>query len=245
IINTYAIWQPKPGTTWNYVLKGYIYLRAERVEVLDVDLHKRSEEDIKNYHDADKKVICYFSGGTLEDRPDKDEFYKVEGLVNTSYNKLFGNYWLDIRKEGLKPILKERMKLAVEKKCDGIEVDNIDGYENEDLQKTWSNPLTKQDAINFAKWLSATAHELDFSIGLKNSLFMIDEVGDDFEFAINENCVSKKENNCYLYKNFLSKGKAVFAITYLTSLRKSLQGNNGIENLCNILNDLNLSMIIK
>ncbi|ORX83299.1 hypothetical protein BCR32DRAFT_278185 [Anaeromyces robustus] len=55
------------------------------------------------------------------------------------------------------------------------------------------------------------------------------------------NCATQKEPNCYLYKDFLSKEKAVFAITYRSSLRK----NNSFDEVCNVLNDLNLSMIVK
>jgi len=237
----YAIWQPKPGTTWNYILTGSIYLHFENSDILDIDLFDKSEEDIQYYHEGGKKVICYFSGGIFDERSDKDEFYKVDGLVNKDLKKTVGNYWLDIRKEELKPILKARMELAVSKKCDGIDVDYLDGYENEKLQKAWSdNPLTKEDAVAFAKWLAATAHELDLAIGLRNSLFMIDEVGDDFDFAVNENCniSRKKPSKCYLYKDFLQKDKAVFVVFF----QKSVNGNTEI---CEAIEGYNFSVILK
>jgi len=131
------------------------------------------------------------------------------------------------------------MKLAVEKKCDAIDVDNLDGCQDKTVQKKWSNPLTKEDTIVFAKWLSATAHELGIAISLKNSLFMIDEVGDDFDMAISESCATHVNTECHLYKKFLDSGKAVFGITYEIYLQ------NRWTRLCDALDGLKISMIIK
>ncbi|OUM64535.1 glycoside hydrolase family 114 protein, partial [Piromyces sp. E2] len=209
-----ALWKPKPGTTWNIILGHGFDISKEKAEAIVIDLHSNSAEDIKKYHDAGKKVLCYFSGGTIEDfRPDKDDYYKVDGLVKNEYKQWKGENWLDFRKEGIKPLITNRIKLAVEKKCDAVDVDNLDGCQDKSVLK-WSNPLTKEDTIKFAKWLAATAHELGISISLKNSLFMIDEVGDDFDMAINESCVTHEKPECHHYKKFIDSGKAVFGITY-------------------------------
>ncbi|ORX58648.1 hypothetical protein BCR36DRAFT_276643 [Piromyces finnis] len=236
-----AVWQPKIDTTWNIILKKDGFdIKKEKNEVIDIDLHSNSAEDIQNFHNAGKKVICYFSGGTLEDfRPDKDEYYKVDGLVKNDYKQWKGENWLDFRKEGIKPLITNRMKLAVEKKCDAIDVDNLDGYQDKSVQKKWSEPLTKEDTITFAKWLSATAHSLGLAIGLKNSLFMIDEVGQYFDFAINESCATNDYPECHLYKSFLDSGKAVFGITYEIYLK------DHYNRLCDALDGLKISMIIK
>jgi len=234
-----AIWKPEPGTTWNIVLKGDLDIKKEKAQVVVIDVHSNSAEFIQSLHDAGKKVICYFSGGTYEDfRPDKDEYDKVDGLVKNKYKQWEGENWVDIRLDGLKPILKERMKLAASKKCDAVDVDNLDGCQDKSVMKKWSNPLTKEDTIVFAKWLSKTAHELGLAIGLKNALFMIDEVGADFDFAINESCANRDYNECALYKDFV-KEKAVFGITYQYKLKYRT------NRLCDYLKDLNISMITK
>jgi len=127
------------------------------------------------------------------------------------------------------------MKLAVSKNCDAIEVDNLDGYQMKEV-KSWPNPLTKKDTIVFAKWLSATAHSLGLSIGLKNVPSLIDELSSYYDFAINEECI--KYNECYLYKNFLKTGKAVFGVTYYGLTENKNQ-------LCKNLDGLGISMIVK
>jgi len=231
-------WRPLQGDTWNYVLEGKVDLSNEPASVVDID-YKTDSETIKKIHDAGKKVICYFSGGTLENfRLDKSKFYAVSGLVRNAYEAWAGENWLDIRKEGLKPLMKSRMQEAIDKKCDALEVDNLDGWQQDEVQ-SWSSPLTKQDTIKYAKWLGSTAHELGISIGLKNGLFMINEVADYFDFAINESCATLSHPECNLYKNFLNKGKAVLGISYQTYL------DYDYDKLCKNLNGLGISMIIK
>jgi hypothetical protein len=236
--NVEARWKPTPGMTWNYVLGDDNFnVHSEKAQVIDVDYNK-SASTIQEYHNAGKKVICYFSGGTLEKhRKDFAEYKKVDGLVRNKYEEWSDENWLDIRKEGLKPLIRSRMKEAVSKNCDGLEVDNLDGFQQSEVQ-SWSNPLTKADTITFAKWLGNTAHELGISIGLKNALFMINEVGGYFDFAINESCATLSHPECHLYKPFLSEGKAVFGVSYESRM-------SGNTDLCSSLNGINISMIVK
>ncbi|OUM58149.1 glycoside hydrolase family 114 protein, partial [Piromyces sp. E2] len=157
-------------------------------------------------------VICYFSGGTLEDfRDDYDDFTAIPGLVRNTYEDWPDEKWLDFRVKGIEKLLEKRIKLAASKKCDAIEVDNLDGYQMHEV-KSWKNPLTKSDTIKFAKWLANTAHKYNLSIGLKNVAGIVDELSSYYDFAINEDCAVY--NECRLYKNFLAKGKAVFGVTY-------------------------------
>jgi len=235
-INTVnAYWVPTQGMQWNYVLSGNLDETKETAGVVDIDVNK-SQDKIDRLHAKGIRVICYFSGGTIEDfRDDYNDFASVRGLVRNTYEAWPDENWLDFRIDGIKPLLEKRIKLAASKKCDGIEVDNLDGYQMSEV-KEWNNPLTKQDTITFAKWLANTAHSYDLSIGLKNVVGIIDELSSYFDFAINESCVNY--NECGLYKNFLAQGKAVFGVTY--------DGlDNNLNALCKNLNNLNISTIVK
>ncbi|ORX57830.1 hypothetical protein BCR36DRAFT_277900 [Piromyces finnis] len=232
--NAEARWKPTQSMTWNIAFGGFD-INKESADIIEVDYGK-SAETIKEYHNHGKKVICYFSGGTIEEgRPDYNKFTAVSGLVRNKYSAWPKERWLDYRVDGIKPLLIARMKEAVSKGCDAIDVDNVDGYQVSDV-KSWSNPLTKNDAIKFTTWLGMTAHELGISIGLKNCLDIIDIVGEHFEFAVNEGCIRRDE--CYWYKNFLSTGKPVLGITY-----NGLSSN--LKALCRNLDGLPISMIIK
>jgi len=221
------------GESWNYILGDESFdLSKEKATVIDID-YTKSADVIKKYHNAGKKVICYFSGGTIEEwRDDFKDFKAVSGLVKNTYGDWPDEYWLDIRVSGLRPLLKKRMKIAYDKKCDGIEVDNLDGYSVN--KGHWD--VKESDAIEFAKWLANTAHEVGISIGLKNVPDLIGKLESYYDFAINESCVN--HNECHLYKPFLNNNKAVFGITY---------GNfdTKLASICKNLDGLNISMIVK
>ena len=100
----------------------------------------KSESTIANYHKAGKKVICYFSAGTIEqNRDDYDKFAEVPNLVRNTYSAWPKERWLDYRVSGIKPLMKDRMKAAIKKGCDAIEVDNVDGYQVGDVKNVWSH----------------------------------------------------------------------------------------------------------
>jgi len=125
------------------------------------------------------------------------------------------------------------MKTAISKNCDGIEVDNLDGYS---VNKShWD--ITESDTIKFAKWLGNTAHELGIPIGLKNVPGLLDSLESYFDFAINESCANHG-SECSYYNKFLNNGKAVFGITYGDI-------NDKLPTLCNALNGVGISMIVK
>jgi endo-alpha-1,4-polygalactosaminidase (GH114 family) len=208
-------WVPKPGLTWSYSIASKDDVILERKEeVITIDFEKKKEL-IEKLHKKGKKVICYFSGGTIEKhRDDIADYYAVPGLIKdkeayTEWDEL----WLDYRMEEIKPLIRNRMKIAVDKKCDAIEVDCLGAYNYKIVTERWDDPLTKEDAYNFAKWLSKMAHELNISIGLKNVAGIAPYLVDDFDFAVVESC-SRSKNVCAKYENFPKKGKAVFTIHY-------------------------------
>ncbi|OUM59160.1 glycoside hydrolase family 114 protein [Piromyces sp. E2] len=212
-------WTPPPGSTWNYLLnvKDDEILKAKE-QILTIDVNKSSEL-IETLHKRGQKVICYFSGGTIEKhRKDFDEYWNTPGLIPDKNNEegktRFDEYWIDYRKKNLlAPLIKNRMKIAVEKKCDAIEVDCLGAYNHKIVTERWKDPLTKEDAYEFAKWLSAMAHSLDLSIGLKNVAGIAPRLVNDFDFAVVESC-SMSKKICAKYEDFPKQGKAVFTVHY-------------------------------
>ncbi|ORX57832.1 hypothetical protein BCR36DRAFT_344570 [Piromyces finnis] len=232
-----ARWVPNQHETWNIALGSGFDISRESADVLEVDLENTSSSKIQDFHKRGKKVICYFSGGTVEDyRSYFNQYTKVDGLVRNKYSAWPRERWLDYRVSGYKSLIKQRISEAVSKHCDGIDVDNVDGYQVGDVKNNWSDPLTKQDAIKFTSWLGQTAHDMGIAIGLKNCLDIVDTVGKYYDFAVNEGCA--RRNECHWYKNFLSTGKPVLGITY-----HGLSSNR--DALCKNLNGLPISMIIK
>lgn len=202
-------YRPSPLTTWQWQLQGEINTSYD-VEMYDIDLFDSSEALIKSLQDNNKKVICYFSGGSYENwRSDEDQF-KEDDLGKT-LDGWAGERWLDIRSSNVRKIMKKRLDLAKQKGCDGVEPDNMDGYTNKPGFR--DPPLTFDDQINYNRFIAKEAHDRGLSIGLKNDLDQLDELVDYFDFAVNEQCF--EFNECQLLEDtFIKKGKAVFNAEY-------------------------------
>ncbi len=177
------------------------------VDMYDIDLFDASKEDIKELQRKEIKVICYFSAGSYEDwRADEAEF--PQEVLGNTLEGWEDEKWLDVsRIDLLAPIMRKRFDLAVEKGCDGVEPDNVDGYLNDN-----GFSLTAQAQLAYNKWLADEAHKRKLSIGLKNDLDQIPELVDHFDFAVNEQCFEYDE--CERVLPFIENEKAVFGVEY-------------------------------
>ena len=201
-----AVWQPTPGTTWQWQLTGDIDTSFE-VAMYDIDLFDVPQSVIDTLHGDGRIVICYFSAGSYEEwRPDAPDF--PAEVWGNPLDNWPGESWLDIRQlDTLGPIMQARLDLAVQKGCDGVEPDNVDGYANSS-----GFPLTANDQLTYNTWLAAEAHSRGLSIGLKNDLDQIPDLLPHFDWALNEQCFQYDE--CDLLLPFIQAGKAVFGVEY-------------------------------
>ena len=201
-----TVWKPAPGVTWQWQLSGALDLSLD-VQMYDVDLFDTPEETITQLHADGRVVICYFSAGTHEDwRPDSDAF--SPSIIGKELPEWKGERWLDVRSPDLRPILLTRLDMAVAKGCDGVEPDNVDGFDNDS-----GFDLTYDDQLAFNRWLADAAHERALSIGLKNDLSQILDLLPWFEWALNEECSAYHE--CAALRPFIDDGKAVFHTEYV------------------------------
>lgn len=199
-------WQPTPGTSWQWQLSGAI-VTTYPVEMYDIDLFDAPRDVIDELHAAGRVVICYFSAGSWEDwRPDAADF--PAEILGNPLEGWPGERWLDIsRLDLLAPIMAARLDLAVQKGCDGVEPDNVDGYANDS-----GFPLTGDDQLVYNIWLAEQAHARRLSVGLKNDLGQIADLLPFFDWALNEECFSYDE--CEALLLFVDAGKAVFGVEY-------------------------------
>lgn len=177
------------------------------VEIYNLDLFDTSLTVIDDLHQNGVFVQCYFSAGSFEDwRPDAPDF--PPEILGNNLEGWPGEKWLDVRRlDLLQPILEGRFDLAVKKGCDGVDPDNLDGYENET-----GFPINASDQLKFNKFISRAAHSRGLSIGLKNDLNQAAELEPYFDWIINEECFLYQE--CSLLSPFVEAGKPVFVIEY-------------------------------
>eukprot|EP00121_Abeoforma_whisleri_P015184 Awhi_evm1s13997 len=188
---------------------------TSNVDVVDVDGFDVSEEEIKDYHSQGLIVLCYLSAGTVENwrfdvKENKDAWDEIKGKNMAEWD---GETWIDIvnKLSETKKLMGDRFEMCAKKGCDSIEADNVDCYQNDCISGV-SDSEKKKAQITYGKWQSQKAHSLGMSIGLKNSLGLIQDFIDDYDYAMNEQCV--QYNECHYYEAFRKANKAVFGTEY-------------------------------
>ncbi|KKK15352.1 hypothetical protein P175DRAFT_0512303 [Aspergillus ochraceoroseus IBT 24754] len=201
-----AKWQPAVGSTWQIQLLYPINDTSVDVEIYDIDLFDNTKSVIDELHGLGRKVICYFSAGTYEDwRPDADKFRRAD--IGTGLEEWAGENWLNISSQGVREVMVERLDLAQSKGCDGVDPDNVDGYDNPN-----GLGLTQADSVDYMNWLAGEAHGRNMSIGLKNAGAIILPVIANMQWSVNEQCA--QYNECDNYGAFPDNDKPVFHLEY-------------------------------
>ncbi|MRS03487.1 endo alpha-1,4 polygalactosaminidase [bacterium] len=178
-------------------------------DIFDLDAFDTESSTIEKLHQNGKFVVCYINAGAVEEwRPDASHF--PPQLVGKDYQGWPGENWLDIRElDALALILEARLNLCKSKGFDGVEFDNVDGYQNDT-----GFDLTASDQLVFNRWLADAAHQLGLAVGLKNDPGQIGELEPWFDFLILESCF--EQGWCEEAEPFIKAGKPVFAIEYNT-----------------------------
>ena len=227
------IWQPTPGTTFEWQLSESV--NADIVAaVYDIDAFEATAAQVDSLHRLGRKVIAYLSVGTLEDwRPDADQF--PSGIVGKKYDGWKGERWLDVRQiDQLAPMLRARLDMIKNKGFDGVEPDNLDGYEAKsgfDMQAA--------HAVAFCRWLSVQAHERGLSIGQKNVPELTPYLIDYFDWALTEDAYAQSWIQELL--PYVDQDKAVFAAEYTDEIKEA----DFLSNVCPKADKDRISAVLK
>lgn len=198
-------YRPAPFTSWQWQLQGNVNTSYD-AEIYDIDLFDSPSSLIQQLQADGKKVICYFSAGSYEDWRADANLFNVADIGQTIAG-FVDERWLDIRSADVRDIMQNRLDLAVQKGCDGVEPDNVDGY----INNTGFN-LSFDDQLAFNRFLANEAHARELSVGLKNNVDQINELVDYFDFTVNEECFEFFD--CDLLEPFIEQGKAVLHVEY-------------------------------
>ncbi len=179
-------WRPAPGTTWQWQLSGTVDTSPD-VAMFDIDLFDVPDATLAELHEAGRTVICYFSAGSWEDwREDAGDF--PEEALGAELEGWPGERWLDITDGTVREIMRQRLDLAVERGCDGVEPDNVDGYANAN-----GLGLNATEQLDYNRFIADEAHARGLSVGLKNDLDQLEDLVDWFDWALNESCAEYDE----------------------------------------------------
>ena len=109
-------------------------------------------------------------------------------------------------------IMFARLDLAVEKGCDGVEPDNVTGYDDDS-----GFDLTATDQLAFNRHLFNAARERGLAVALKNDLEQIGDLIEYVDLMVNEQCHEFDE--CDTLVRFVEAGKPVLNAEYLLAYR--------------------------
>lgn len=192
--------------TWQIQYTGEIDYNLD-LDVYNLDLFDTDAAIIEQLHERSIFVMCYFSAGSSEAwRPDISQL--PQEVLGKDMEGWPGEKWLDVRQsQQLAPTMEARLNLAVQKGCDGVDPDNVNGYTNDT-----GFPLSYSDQLAYNIFLAEAAHSRGLLIGLKNDLDQVGELLPYYDWALNEECFSYDE--CGLLLPFIEAGKPVFIIEY-------------------------------
>lgn len=205
-------YRPGVSTTWQWQLQGAITTTYD-VDLYEIDLFEAPTAVIEALQVSGKRVLCYFSAGSWEDfRPDAGSF--PSAVLGAVYAGFEDERWLDIRSEVVLNLMKSRLDLAVQRGCDGVEADNVDGFDNPS-----GFPLTASDQLRFNRRIFNEAHVRGLAVALKNDVGQVAELIDYVDLSVNERC--HEEAECGQLAPFPAAGKPVlnaeYAEIYMTS----------------------------
>lgn len=203
---------------------------GDQVQFYDIDWEENSKKTVRKIHNSGGRAIAYISAGTWENyRSDKDDFPKC--VIGTQYEEWPDEYWLDVRRiDVLLPIMRERMKVCKKKGFDGVQFDNLDGF-----QQSTGFPLTRKDYVKYAARLSNIAHTMGLSCAWENSVELRKELLPYMDWFLMEECFAHGE--CSAARTFTDAGKFVGGVEYV-------EGVNSMK-FCNTYAKFHISGMLK
>jgi len=229
--NSFTYKTPKIGQSYQLDFSPPPLNMDVKADIYEIDYYETPKETIEKLHNNGIHVLCYINVGAWEEyRDDANQF--PDEIIGNDYEGWEGEKWLDIHNyKKFSKIIEKRFDLAKAKGCDGIEPDNIQGY-----QENTGFDLSYTDQLKFNQWIAKLAHERSMSIGLKNDPDQVNELVDLYDWALIEDC--HVWNFCEEFTPFIKKNKPVFQVEYTD---QDLE----LKDFCSDANDKKFTAILK
>ncbi len=201
-----SCWVPAQSTSWQWQLSGTVRTSVV-AQMYDIDMFETTPALVARLHGLGRRVVCYIDAGSWERwRPDAARF--PAAVIGRPMQGWPGERWLDIRRLSvLGPLLGWRIDRCAAKGFDGVEFDNVAGY-----QSPTGFRLTAADQLRFNTWLANRAHRAGLAVALKNDPDQVRTLEPYFDMELDEQCFQYTE--CGLLRPFIAAGKPVFEVEY-------------------------------
>jgi hypothetical protein len=199
-------WIPAPGTTFQIQYDGN-YTDSVAADVYDIDGEDAPQSFIDDLHAKGRKVMCYISVGTWENwRKDAGQFPKrVIGRPDGGWK---GERWIDVTQMSvLQPIMTARLQMCKAKHFDGVDPDNMDGFENRTGFK-----ISYKQQLAYNTWVAQEAHTLGLTADEKGDNDQVKDMAKVFDFAVTEECW--KQGWCDEFAVYTARNALVIDVEY-------------------------------
>jgi hypothetical protein len=228
-----------------------------RPNVYDIDLYEDASVSGNNdtvnvlavqaIHAQGGHAVCYVDAGTWENwRPDQQEFVDFNSSCGNcllgNNNGFPGERWFNVNNDkGQRTFLLEKMAarvgLCVTGGYDGVEFDNVDGYQN-----STGFSISANTQLLYNTGLANLAHAHGLSVAIKNDVGQVNDLEPYFDYAVNEQCFQYSECNFPApgLKGFPPLGKAVFNVEYKSRVWNANCGKADLWNFSSISKTVDL-----
>jgi hypothetical protein len=210
-------WVPPAGESYQIQYDGKLDFNVP-AQIYDLDMFDTPASVVAKLHGMNRRVMCYVDVGTWENwRRDAKEFPK--SVLGNKDGHWKGERWLDIRQTKiLEPIMAHRLDLCKKKGFDGVDPDNLDGYQN----KT-GFPLTYKEQLSYDTWVADAAHKRGLTADQKGDNGQVKDLVKVFDFAVVEQCYA--QGWCHQFDVYASANRLVVDVEYYRDQQRFLDGN--------------------
>jgi hypothetical protein len=211
---TSSRWIPSAGESYQIQYDGKLDLSVD-AQIYDLDMFDTKPSVVSKLHAMNRKVMCYISVGTWERyRSDAKEFPK--SVLGNKDGHWKGERWLDIRQTSiLEPIMAARLALCKKKGFDGVDPDNLDGYQN----KT-GFPLTYAEQLTYDTWVATQAHANGLTADQKGDNGQVKDLVKVYDFAVVEQCFA--QGWCKQFTRYTDQNRLVVDVEYFANQQRFL-----------------------
>lgn len=215
---TSSRWIPTAGESIQIQYDGKLDLSVDAA-IYDLDMFDTKASVVRKLHDMGRKALCYIDVGTWEKwRPDAGKFPK--SVLGNKDGHWAGERWLDIRQTSiLEPIMSARYQLCKKKGFDGIDPDNIAGY-----QSKTGFPLTASEQLTYNEWVATEAHNLGLTVDQKNDNNQVKDLVNYFDFGVDEQCFV--QGWCKQLTAYTNNNRLVVDIEYRNQMTRTRFSND-------------------
>jgi endo-alpha-1,4-polygalactosaminidase (GH114 family) len=187
---------------WQYQLTGQVDVGID-ADLFVLDLFNLEAPQIDELHARGKTVVAYLSAGTRETfRTDASAIpQRAIGNAHPDYPE---EAWLDVRDQGVRSVMADRIALARDKGFDAVLPTNLSAYLHDS-----GFDLSADDQRAYNEWLAAEAHARGLWVGLTD-FELAPQLAAHYDLAIHFACLA--DGNCAELDAFETQGKPVFDI---------------------------------